>query len=145
MAGMGAAPAFTADAVPLAFSRAWRRSGSAFGRQLCGRPAADGSLCTILVDGTHQKVFGIDLPSSATVLLPVHFHPGWTANLRGETLAIGPSAANGLIELALPEGKNTVTLSWGGTQLENGAQLVTLCSLVAMLGLSGYSAWRQRK
>lgn len=107
--------------------------------------AADGSLCTILVDGTHQKVFGIDLPSSATVLLPVHFHPGWTANLRGETLAIGPSAANGLIELALPEGKNTVTLSWGGTQLENGAQLVTLCSLVAMLGLSGYSAWRQRK
>ncbi|MCB0029955.1 MAG: hypothetical protein KDE28_18700, partial [Anaerolineales bacterium] len=77
----------------------------------------------------------------ATVIFPTLYWPGWTAEVDGVPAEIGPAPGSGLIALPLEGDKHTVTLRLRRTPLRLVAELVSLVTVLAVLGWWG---WRER-
>jgi hypothetical protein len=76
----------------------------------------------------------VDLARPATVLVNQNWHSGWRASV-GEV-----SSQRGLLSVAMPVGKNTLTLSFAPKSATGGART----SLVALLAFA-LIAWRARR
>jgi uncharacterized membrane protein YfhO len=70
-----------------------------------------------------------------------YYFPGWRATVDGQAAAVAPDPPNGLIGLTLAPGEHEVRLRFGPTPIRTLAALLTVVSLVAVLGLF----WVERK
>ncbi len=61
------------------------------------------------------------------------YFPGWRATIDGEPVKITPSAPDGLITFAVPDGRHTIQVTFGETPLRLLADLLSLISLIALI------------
>ncbi len=66
----------------------------------------------------------------ATVALPTHYWPGWSAEAQGQPLAVRAAEGLGWIALDLPPGQHTVTLWLGRTPLRATTEVLSSLALV---------------
>jgi hypothetical protein len=92
-------------------------------------PGATGLTVSSTVQSHRLKV---SLPVPATITLNLLYFPGWQAKLNGEPISLAPHPGSGLIDLSLPAGNHTLTLTFGETPLRRLADII---SIVAWAGL----------
>lgn len=63
------------------------------------------------------------------------YFPGWAATIDGVAVEVFPEAEFGLLTASVPAGSHTIVLSRPGTFVENIAPLLTLVSLLLVVGL----------
>ncbi|OQY28304.1 MAG: hypothetical protein B6I38_09325 [Anaerolineaceae bacterium 4572_5.1] len=64
------------------------------------------------------------------------YYPGWRAELDGQAVKIAIEAESGLITVPIPAGEHTLRLRFTDTPLRTAANLITLASLIAIVGMS---------
>lgn len=80
----------------------------------------------------------LNLPQPATVTLNLFFFPGWTVEMDGALLLIGPHPESGLIDVPLPAGDHALTVTFRETplrQLADGISIAAWGGLI-VLGLA---------
>ena len=98
--------------------------------------------CTIVIDGSHEKIFRTKLYAHEKLTFPLYFHPGWRATIEETTtVELVPNIASGLVEASIPAGQNLIRMYWEGTSLEKAGAWVSFISLilVIMLPIAFYS------
>jgi hypothetical protein len=71
-----------------------------------------------------------------------NWYPDWHAQVDGKDVAVH-RGDHTLLTVVLPSGAREVSLSFGSARYRLG-RLVTLLAVVAVLGLAGWSVWRER-
>ncbi|MFO7537118.1 MAG: hypothetical protein R6X32_03560, partial [Chloroflexota bacterium] len=88
----------------------------------------------------------VDSPA-ATLVLPTLHWPGWQAAANGEGVEIRPSPGTGLIMLDLPQGSHELRLALTRTPVRQGAEWISLLSLLLWLvwlrPWGGLRRWRR--
>jgi hypothetical protein len=87
-----------------------------------------------VAQGQHHR-FRLQLTQPATLTLKLLYFPGWTATLDGEPITLQPHPDNGLIDVALPAGEHTLSLTFQGTPLRRMANAISGVSWILLLGL----------
>jgi hypothetical protein len=64
-----------------------------------------------------------------------YYFPGWRVTVNGEIAEIYPDEEIGLITVDLPAGEHIVTLDYVGTDIQRFATLISLISVVIVIGL----------
>ncbi|HPL27052.1 MAG TPA: glycosyltransferase family 39 protein [Anaerolineae bacterium] len=91
--------------------------------------------------GLNDMQFAFDSPVPFQALVNQYYFPGWRAYVDGAAAAVQPVAPHGLIGVDLPAGAHQLRLRFEDTPLRTAANLVSLCSLVALAGV----AWAGRR
>jgi hypothetical protein len=96
--------------------------------------------------GPRRIVLRVSTPREATIQVSQFYYPGWTARAEGvpEELRISASAPDGLIRLFVPAGEHRVVLRLGRLWPERYGLFVSGATLLVLLVLLGYCAWRAR-
>lgn len=80
----------------------------------------------------------------ATIRFLTYWYPGWYATLDGASLPIrqdeGPL---GLMLVDIPAGTHTLAFRFGDTPSRGAANMVSLMSLVVLIGMVGLGVWRK--
>ncbi len=64
------------------------------------------------------------------------YFPGWRVRVDGEPVEVIPSEPEGLITFDAPAGRHTLDIRFGETPLRLAVDIVSLCSLILLLGLA---------
>ncbi len=88
----------------------------------------------------------IETTQPATIRFLTYWYPGWYATLDGAPLPIqqdeGPL---GLMVVEVPAGEHILAFRFGDTPARGAANLVSLVSLLVLVGMAGVGAWRGQK
>lgn len=77
----------------------------------------------------------VELDEPQTLHFRQFYYPGWTAQINGERVDLYPETRHGLIAIDAPAGESTIQLRYRGTFAQRTGTIITLASLVAILGL----------
>lgn len=92
-----------------------------------------------------RQRYAVELPTPARLVWNLLFFPGWQARVDGQPVPIEPVGPHGLIGLEAPAGAHEIVLSFEGTPLRTGAELLSgLSALGLAFGLAGFRALGRR-
>ncbi len=99
-----------------------------------------------VIESTVQRhQFHLSLPIAMTLTLNLLYFPGWQASTDDIDLPLRPHPVSGLIDLVLPAGERTVTVTFGETPLRRLADWISVgAGLVLLLVVlrRGVERWR---
>jgi hypothetical protein len=72
------------------------------------------------------------------------YFDGWRATIDGAPVPISPSYPEGLITFPVPAGDHEIELRFGDTPLRTAANMVSVATLVALLGTAAFLRFRAR-
>ncbi len=122
------------DVVPRPYTSEGVIAGRSAARMLMGQAAAD-----LQAKRTGRERWSVDVqPDGATVAFPIHYWPGWRAEVDGRPAPVFPADSLGWLTVDLPAGEHSVEFRLGRTPLRLVAELVSLFALV------GCAAWLAR-
>lgn len=88
---------------------------------------------TMLINRTQEKLFQFELTETHLVSFPVANFPGWKVQIDGQDLP-PQTAQNGLLAAQIPPGNHRVGIKFGGSLVRNGADFLSVVSLLILLG-----------
>ncbi len=77
----------------------------------------------------------VDLGDAGAVVFNQFYFEGWQAQIDGAAVRISPTQPEGLIAIAVPAGRHRVAFQFGGTRLRTLAELLSLATLLLLLGI----------
>jgi uncharacterized membrane protein YfhO len=81
-------------------------------------------------------------PRSTYLVIGENWYPDWHAEVDGKSVAVH-RGDHTLLTVVLPSGAREVTLAFGSARYRLG-RLVTLLAVLVVVGLAGWSVWRER-
>lgn len=93
---------------------------------------------------TAKDTFELTSPQPFTATIRRFYFPGWRAWVDGEPVEIAPAEPHGFITVPVPAGTHTLELRFGSTLPRTGGTVVSLASLLTLLGLVLQGAHRVR-
>jgi hypothetical protein len=90
-----------------------------------------------------EDVWTINSPDAFTFEVLTYYWLGWAAEVDGQAVTITPSDPHGLITLPVPAGTHTVRVYLGSTPARDTGNVISLVSVVALVGIM--VAIRRRK
>jgi hypothetical protein len=85
------------------------------------------------INPVHWKA-NVVVPEASKITFHAYYFPGWFAEVDGEKTAIEPGKPHGQIEIVVSEGEHTVEFYWAETPLRKAADLISLVSLLLLIG-----------
>ena len=82
-----------------------------------------------------HRVLRASMKDADTLRIRTFNFPGWTAAIDGQPLAVKSDEELGSIEIDVPTGEHLLTLDFLETPVRRTFRVVTLCSLVVLIGL----------
>jgi hypothetical protein len=89
-----------------------------------------------LIDGDYgpnRARITLETPTPFQARYLAFYFPGWRAAIDGESVDITPTDPEGLISVAVPAGRHTLTFQFGETPLRLVVDIISLLSLVALV------------
>jgi uncharacterized membrane protein YfhO len=86
---------------------------------------------TVLSKNTFSEKIQVVTIKEGDYSVPVTYFPGWAATVNGNQILVGPDK-NGLINLHLSKGENTIDLKLHNTQIRSIGNLI---SFITFLGI----------
>lgn len=97
----------------------------------------------VLVERSHQKLVAVKAPTDTTIVFSVAYFPGWVAEVNGEPAELVVSD-QGLISVNVPAGSSKVGILLGATPLRQWSDLISVVSVILVLGIYLYSAKKEK-
>ena len=115
------------------------------------QPIADGDAAltaTLLTRAPQRQVWRVMLDGAAPVVFPLHWWPGWQAEVDGTAAAAYPMTGSGRLTVDLAAGEHEVTLRLRNTPLRAAAEAISAMTVlvlgVAVFQRKGAKAQRRR-
>jgi hypothetical protein len=83
----------------------------------------------------------IDSPQPFEAIFNTFYFPGWQATINDQPVPITPTDPSGLISLPVPAGQQQIEVYFGGTPVRDVANVLSLLSLIALVGWSLVGWW----
>jgi len=118
---------------------AWLTDAYEEGRPLNKLDPARLPLGARVVEATHGPTtdrFVLESPQPFTARVLTFYFPGWRAWVDGERAAITPGNRHGFITLQMPGGRHTLELSFGTTPSRTVGTVISVVSLLVLVGLA---------
>lgn len=98
----------------------------------------DANINEQVTSGTEKRKFIIDSNFPQKVVINYFYFPSWKLFVDGKEAKISPTTPEGLITFDVNSGRHLILLLMAGTTLENLSNLVSLLSLILLLGETFY-------
>lgn len=95
------------------------------------RAEADPRYKTVLNASTHKR-YEYNATTSAELVFPVMYFPGWQLYLDGQKKAFEYISANGLVKSTIPAGEHSIELIFSRTAARTTGDLITLASIIGI-------------
>jgi 6-pyruvoyl-tetrahydropterin synthase related domain len=89
----------------------------------------------VLEHGPQQDVWRVSAPAPFTLEVLTYDWPGWRAEVDGQAVPVTPSDPHGLITVPVPAGEHIVRVYLGSTAARDVGNMVTLASVIGVLGI----------
>jgi hypothetical protein len=110
---------------------------------LAGRPVSrlpdplpPGVNATPLEGSVQRQSYQLAVSTPTTLTLALLYFPGWQALLDGAPVALAPHPRSGLVDVALPQGEYTLTVTFGATPLRRAAAWLSAIAWLGLLSLT---------
>jgi hypothetical protein len=92
-----------------------------------------------------SRVWHVETGSKGSYMaFPIYYWPGWYGRVDGKRVEAEPAAGSGYVSLNIPPGRHTVEIRLGRTPLRLAAEVVSLVSVLSLIGL-GLGAWARNR
>lgn len=108
------------------------------------QPIADGAVtltATLLFRAPQRQVWRVALDGAAPVVFPLHWWPGWQAQVDGVSAEAYPMTGSGRLTVDLTAGEHTITLRLKHTPLRAAAMGLSVGTGLVL----GVALWRRRQ
>ncbi|MFN8533568.1 MAG: hypothetical protein U0556_08485 [Dehalococcoidia bacterium] len=105
----------------------------------------EGSTAETTWHTTIADVVRVSSPEPFQLGFYTQHYPGWTATVNGQAVEIVPAGPYGLITIAVPAGESWVELRFLDTAARTVGQTISAATLLALLAVAIWAAWRGRR
>lgn len=106
---------------------------------------AAGARCTDGVRRGRGMLWGVIAAKPARLTLPVFQFPGWQVQINGATVAAAVDPRTGLIAVDLPQGSNSVAITWVPLREERIGLFASLVAALILTTAFVSQLWRRRR
>jgi hypothetical protein len=89
-----------------------------------------------LEESVQRQSYQLTVAAPTTLTLALFYFPGWQATIDGAPDALLPHPQSGLVDVALPQGEYTLTLTFGATPLRRAAAWLSAIAWLGLLSLT---------